>query len=63
MIVVALASLRNIKDKDFLKLGGTAAGKLGAGKEAATIIAELPERRHEARSGRRGRRRRAAAGI
>ena len=31
-----------LKEKDFLKFGGAVAGKLNAGSEAASIIAELP---------------------
>src|SRR6266852_2314349 len=42
LIVVGAGKLSAIKDKDFLKFGGAAAGKLGAGADAVTIIAELP---------------------
>src|SRR5712664_3146385 len=42
LIVLGAGKLSAIKDKDFLKLGGAAAGKLGAGADAVTIIAELP---------------------
>jgi leucyl aminopeptidase len=42
LIVVGAGELTAIKDQDFLKLGGTAAGKLSAGKDAVTFIAELP---------------------
>jgi leucyl aminopeptidase len=42
LIVVGAGELAAIKDQDFLKLGGTAAGKLSAGKDAVTFIAELP---------------------
>src|SRR5689334_11527968 len=42
LIVVGAGKLSVLKDEDFLKFGGTAAGKLGAGKEAVTIIADLP---------------------
>src|SRR6266481_1218153 len=42
LIVVGAGKLSATKDKDFLKLGGAAAGKLGAGADAVTIIAELP---------------------
>jgi leucyl aminopeptidase len=42
LIVVGAGKLSAIKDNDFLKLGGAAAGKLQAGNDAATIIAELP---------------------
>src|SRR5712671_5117349 len=43
LIVVGAGKLSAIKDSDFLKLGGAAAGKLQAGNDAVTIIAELPE--------------------
>ncbi len=42
LIVVGTGKLSAIKDYDFFKFGGIAAGKLNAGNEAATIIAELP---------------------
>ncbi len=42
LIVVGAGKLSAIKDNDFLKLGGTAAGKLRPGSEAVTILAELP---------------------
>jgi leucyl aminopeptidase len=42
LIVVGAGNLSAIKDNDFFKLGGTAAGKLRAGNDAVTIIAELP---------------------
>src|SRR5580765_5348229 len=42
LIAMGVGKLAEIKDDDFLKLGGSAAGRLGAGKEAVTIIAELP---------------------
>jgi leucyl aminopeptidase len=43
LIIVGAGKLSGIKDNDFLKLGGTAAGKLRPGNEAVTIIAELPD--------------------
>ncbi len=43
LIVVGAGKLSAIKDNDFLKLGGAAAGKLRAGNDAVTIIAELPD--------------------
>jgi leucyl aminopeptidase len=43
LIVVGVGKLSGLKDIDFLKLGGTAAGKLSAGNDAVTIIAELPD--------------------
>jgi leucyl aminopeptidase len=42
LIVVGTGKLSAIKDNDFLKFGGVAAGKLHAGNDAVTIIAELP---------------------
>ena len=41
--MVGAGKLSALKDNDFFKLGGAAAGKLLAGKEAVTIIAELPD--------------------
>src|SRR3984957_16206015 len=41
LIVMGLGKLAEIKDNDFLKLGGSAAGTLRAGKDAVTIVAEL----------------------
>jgi len=43
LIVVGAGKLAALKDNDFLKFGGVAAGKLRAGNDAATIIAELPD--------------------
>src|SRR6202166_4183948 len=43
LIVVGAGKLSEIKDNDFLKLGGAAAGKLRAGNGAVTMIAELPD--------------------
>src|ERR1700681_823365 len=42
LIVIGAGQLSALKDADFLKLGGVAAGKLRAGSDAVTIIAELP---------------------
>src|SRR5580698_8075826 len=42
LIVVGAGKLSAIKDNDFFKLGGVVAGKLRAGNNAVTIIAELP---------------------
>src|ERR1700682_4534851 len=42
LIVVGAGKLSAIKDYDFLKLGSAVAGKLRAGNDAVTIIAELP---------------------
>ncbi|MDO9061621.1 MAG: M17 family peptidase N-terminal domain-containing protein, partial [Bradyrhizobium sp.] len=43
LIVVGAGKLSAIKDNDFLKLGGAAAGKLLAGNAVVTIMAELPD--------------------
>ncbi len=43
LIVVGVGKLSALTDNDFLKLGGTVAGKLRAGDNAVTIIAELPD--------------------
>src|SRR6185437_320519 len=42
LMVVGTGKHSELKEKDFLKFGGEVAGKLNAGSEAATIIAELP---------------------
>jgi leucyl aminopeptidase len=42
LIVVGVGKLSALKHNDFFKLGGAAAGKLRAGNDAVTIIAELP---------------------
>ena len=43
LIVAGVGKLSTIKDNDYLKLGGAVAGKLRAGDDAVTIIAELPD--------------------
>jgi leucyl aminopeptidase len=43
LIVIGVGKLSAIKDNDFLKLGGVAAGKLHTGKDAVTIIGELSD--------------------
>ncbi|MDP1868750.1 leucyl aminopeptidase [Bradyrhizobium sp.] len=43
LIVVGAGKPSAIKDNDFLKLGGAAAGKLLAGNAVVTIMAELPD--------------------
>jgi leucyl aminopeptidase len=43
LIVVGAGKLAELKEKDFLKLGGTVAGKLRAGTKTVTIVAELPK--------------------
>jgi leucyl aminopeptidase len=42
LLVIGAGKLSDIKDSDFLKLGGVVAGKLGAGHDVVTVIAELP---------------------
>src|SRR5476649_577649 len=42
LIVIGVGKLTAIKDYDVLKLGGVAAGKLGAGTAQMTVIADLP---------------------
>ena len=42
LIVVGTGKTSDLKDNDFLKLGGAAAGKLRLSNETVTIIAELP---------------------
>src|SRR6201989_1749848 len=42
LIVIGAGKLSALKDNDFLKLGGAAAGKLRAGSDAVTMIVELP---------------------
>ena len=42
LIVVGTGKPSELKEKDFLKFGGAIAGKLNAGSDAATIVAELP---------------------
>ena len=43
LIVVGAGKLSAIKNDDFLKLGGVIAGKLHAGSEAVTVVADLPD--------------------
>jgi leucyl aminopeptidase len=42
LIVVGAGKPSAIKDYDYLKFGGVVAGKLRAGSEAVTVVAELP---------------------
>jgi leucyl aminopeptidase len=42
LIMVGTGKVSALKDNDFLKFGGTVAGKLRPGGDAVTIIAELP---------------------
>jgi leucyl aminopeptidase len=43
LIVLGTGKVSDLKEKDFLKLGGALAGKLNSGTEAVTVIAELPD--------------------
>jgi leucyl aminopeptidase len=43
LIVVGTGKPSEIKEKDFLKFGGVIAGKLNAGSDAVTVVAELPD--------------------
>ena len=42
LIVIGAGKLSALKDVDYLKLGGATAGKLRAGSDTVTIIADLP---------------------
>jgi leucyl aminopeptidase len=42
LIVMGVGKLADVKHNNFLKLGGAAAGKLGAGNGPVTVVAELP---------------------
>ena len=42
LIVMGTGKGKDLQDKDFLKYGGTLTGKLNAGTEAVTVLAELP---------------------
>lgn len=41
LIVIGLGKVNDLAERDFLKLGGVAAGKIGTGNRAATVVAEL----------------------
>jgi len=43
LIVIGVGKVSDLKEKDFLKFGGTAAGKLRPGNDTLTVIAELPD--------------------
>jgi leucyl aminopeptidase len=43
LLVVGTGKFSELKEHDFLKLGGIVAGKLKAGREALGVIAELPK--------------------
>src|SRR5436190_16963754 len=42
LVVVGAGKPSEIKENDFLKLGGAVAGKLGGGHDVVTVFAELP---------------------
>jgi leucyl aminopeptidase len=42
LVVIGAGKAAAIKDHDLLKLGGSIAGKIGAGSDAVSVIAELP---------------------
>ncbi|MGB3489960.1 MAG: leucyl aminopeptidase [Xanthobacteraceae bacterium] len=42
LIVIGVGKVSALAERDFLKLGGVAAGKIGTGNRVATVIAELP---------------------
>src|SRR5262245_59805278 len=44
LMVIGTGKGQDLKDKDFLKYGGTLAGKLHAASEAVTVLAELADR-------------------
>jgi leucyl aminopeptidase len=43
LIVIGTGKRSDLKERDFLKFGGSLAGKLNAGSEAVTVMAELPD--------------------
>jgi leucyl aminopeptidase len=43
LIVIGTGKPSDLTEKDFLKFGGIIAGKLNAGSDAVTVVAELPE--------------------
>ena len=43
LMVVGIGKLSAVKEYDFLKLGGMIAGKLRAGGDAVTVVADLPD--------------------
>jgi leucyl aminopeptidase len=43
LVVIGCGKVSDLKEKDFLKLGGVAAGKAPAAAKQATIVAELPD--------------------
>ena len=44
LVVLGVGKANELKEKDFLKFGGSLAGKLNSGSDAVSVIAELPER-------------------
>ena len=63
LIVVGAGKLSAIKDNDFLKLGGAAAGKMQRRQRGGDDHGGIARRRDEARPGRRGGIGRAAARL
>ena len=43
LIVIGAGKTSELKERDFLKFGGTLAGKLHGGSETVTVMAELPD--------------------
>jgi leucyl aminopeptidase len=43
LVIIGCGKVSDLKEKDFLKLGGIAAGKAPAAAKQATIVAELPD--------------------
>jgi leucyl aminopeptidase len=43
LVVIGCGKVSDLKEKDFLKLGGIAAGKAPAAAKQATVVAELPD--------------------
>ncbi|MCC8969885.1 leucyl aminopeptidase [Bradyrhizobium brasilense] len=43
LIVIGTGKAADLKEKDFLKFGGVAAGKLNAGSGSMAVVAELPD--------------------
>src|SRR5437868_2962765 len=43
LIVIGTGKPSDLKEKDFLKFGGVTAGKLNAGSQSVTVVAELPD--------------------
>ncbi len=61
--MIGTGKVSDLKERDFLKFGGIAAGKLHPGIEALTIIAESPGGAMKGEFGSRDRGRRAVARL